>query len=71
MNLLYSLHYYGIAACPLNASFSVIKENKLRSILNINKSECFISFVSIGYPDDNFIVTTSKKFDLTEITTYH
>jgi nitroreductase len=71
MNLLYALHFYGIATCPLNCSFSIIQEYKIRKKLGLKKSECFISFISIGYPADELILTTSKKKDLSEILSIH
>lgn len=71
MSLLYSLHYYKIAACPLNNSFSVFQDLKIRKILDVKNSECFIAFISVGYPAENMVVTTSRKRDLTEILTLH
>lgn len=71
MSLLYSLHYYKIAACPLNNSFSILQDLKIRKILGVKKSECFIAFISVGYPAEDMVVTTSRKRELTEILTLH
>tara|TARA_Y100001963_G_C6723648_1_gene420337 strand:+ start:181 stop:1164 length:984 start_codon:yes stop_codon:yes gene_type:complete len=71
MNILYALHYKGIAACPLNNSFSIKQDRKIRKLLKIKESECFIAFVSLGYPEDDLVVTTSKKRDLSEIVNFH
>ena len=71
MSLLYALHYHKIVACPLNNSFSILQDLKIRKILGIKKSECFIAFVSVGYPAEDMVVATSKKRALTEILTLH
>ena len=71
MNLLYALHYYKIGACPLNNSFSILQDKKIRKILDIKNSECFIAFISIGIPANDLIVANSKKRDLKEILTLH
>lgn len=48
MNLLYSLHYKNIAACPLNADLDLKGEARVKNILNMKKSECLILFIAVG-----------------------
>jgi nitroreductase len=64
MNLLYSLHYYEIAACILNCSNSPIKDKQLRSLCNIKNSEVFIAMIVCGNPVESFHVPTSKRYSL-------
>lgn len=67
MNLLYSLHYYKIAAIPLNWYATIENNNKLRAILNLPESHVPVAFVACGYPIDEFKLVTSKRRNIEEI----
>jgi nitroreductase len=67
MNLLYSLHYYKIAAIPLNWYATIENNNKLRAILNLPKSHVPVAFVACGYPIDEFKLVTSKRRNIDEV----
>ncbi|BCR36089.1 nitroreductase family protein [Mariniplasma anaerobium] len=61
MNLLYSLHYYGIATVPLSASLSLIQEKTIRNKLDIGDSEYIIMFIGLGNYADTFKVPKSSR----------
>lgn len=62
MNLLYALHYYGIATVSLSASLMIDQEIILRKKLNISESENFIMFIGVGnYTDEEFKVPRSDR----------
>ena len=67
MNLLYSLHYYKIAAIPLNWYATIENNNELRDILNIPDSHIPVAFIACGYPIDEFKLVTSKRRNLKEV----
>jgi nitroreductase len=48
MNLLYSLHYNGIATIPLSASLTYEQEKNIRRALKLEESENLILFIGIG-----------------------
>lgn len=64
MNLLYSLHYNGVAACILNCSHSPEKDKKMRELCEIKDSQVFIAMISCGFPTDDFKLARSKRHDL-------
>lgn len=70
MNLLYSLHYYNIAACPAHWGMVHSKERKIHKLLNISNSEKIISFVTIGVPKEEFRTCLSKRRENKEIVEY-
>lgn len=61
--LLYALHHQNLATCPINARTFEDKDNKVRKILNIPKSQDFIFFIAVGNYLDEFRVTKSKRDD--------
>ena len=61
MNLLYALHFYEIAACTLNCSFSPDKDIILRKICQIKESEVFIAMILCGVPPESFSITLSPR----------
>lgn len=63
MNLLYSLHYYGICACTLNAHLSITKQKRLQKIVGCSESEIPVVFISIGKAVDKFMVTGSQRVE--------
>ena len=70
MNLLYALHYYGIAACTLNAHLSLEKQNRLRNLLGLPETEIPCLFMAIGYPPTKFMVARSRRLELESIVSY-
>lgn len=67
MSLLLGLEYESLAACPLNAMFSVRREKQLRSVLHLPESENIIMFVAVGNYTDT-LVPRSFRFDAEDIT---
>ncbi|NMC40998.1 MAG: nitroreductase family protein [Bacteroidales bacterium] len=67
LNLLYSLHYHNIAACPLHAAFDSGKEIRIKRMLQISPEEKIIAFVAFGFPSDNFKVPFSRRKEISEI----
>lgn len=67
MNMLYALHYYGIANCPANWGKTIQEEKKLAGIISIPESEKIICIVPIGIAKDEFRVTLSQRRELQEV----
>lgn len=67
MNLLYSLHYYNIAACTLNALFSPEERENLRKGLGYPDSEEPVCFIVIGNPTEEFMVPRSARLSMDDI----
>ena len=67
MNLLYSLHYYGIGACPAHWGLQTSADKKLQKIIPIKKSEKVISLVAIGVPKEKFSTCLSLRRSSEEI----
>lgn len=67
MNLLYALHYYGIAACTLNAYLKTEDRIKLQTGLGYPASELPVLFIIIGNPAENFMVPRSRRLNLDDI----
>ncbi|GEN51411.1 nitroreductase family protein [Alkalibacterium pelagium] len=61
MNLLYALHYYGIATVSLSASLTIEQENNLRNKFNISDAENFIMFIGLGHYTEEFKVPKSDR----------
>lgn len=68
MTLLLSLEYYNIAACPLNAMFSVNKEHKIRKLLDIPENENIIMFIAVGNFKSKYSVPKSFRYNAIDIT---
>ena len=66
-NLLYSLHYYKIAACTMNAELSPKAIEKLRRIIGFKESEIPIDFIAIGIPPETFKYAGSQRIDVKKI----
>ncbi|MCF8274257.1 MAG: nitroreductase family protein [Flavobacteriaceae bacterium] len=71
MNLMYTLHFYGVASCPLNCNLSPKKEKKLRKICNIPDSEVFIVMLSLGMVSEQFEVPASIRYSFENIISVH
>lgn len=68
MNLLYSLHFHKIGACPLNCYFSPKKANKIHKDFSIPEYENIILAIAVGYVPDNFdVVNSHRDFSLNQI----
>lgn len=65
MNLLYSLTYYDIANCVLNADLNTKSETKIKKLFNVSNREDLIAFIAIGSYPDEFKVPVSTR-DTTE-----
>ncbi|MDD2496511.1 MAG: nitroreductase family protein, partial [Tissierellia bacterium] len=61
MNLLYSLHFYGIGACPAHWGMPYQADVKVMKLLNLKDSEQIISLVAIGVPTSEFSTTLSLR----------
>lgn len=70
MNLLYSLHYHGIAAIPLNWYADSASNIELHQILDMPESQVPVAFVACGYPVDSFKLVTSKRNDIREVVSF-
>lgn len=53
MSLLYALEAYGLAACPLNAMFSLQQEQQTHKLLGIPDNELCVMYIAVG----NFLDT--------------
>lgn len=61
MNLLYSLNYYEIAACPIHWAKTVDEDDFVQKIIGSKKSEKIVCMIAIGMPTDKFETTLSLK----------
>jgi glycosyltransferase involved in cell wall biosynthesis/nitroreductase len=68
MSLLLSLEYYGLAACPLHAMFTLETDQEMRKILDIQNPEYLIMFIAVGHFSDENKVATSSRYPAAEIT---
>ena len=66
-NLLYSLHYYKILACTLNAHLDKKDRKRLREIVEYTASEIPVVFISIGNAPDKFMIAGSQRLNTEEI----
>lgn len=66
-NILYSLHFHGIAACALNWSKPFFYEYRVRKYVNINHNQRIIALIAIGYPKEQFKVPFSCRKETKEI----
>ena len=69
MNLVYSLHYYGIGACILNWSAKKKRDKTLRQILPIRDCEVVIDLIACGNVPEVFRLCRSEKKELDQILT--
>ena len=67
MNLLYSLHYYRVAAIPLNWYAGIEKNNLIHELLEIPESQVVIALIGCGYPKDSFKLVTSQRREAREV----
>ncbi len=63
MNLLYSLHYFGLATCPLSTSLTISQENNIRNAFRIPESECLILIIAVGHYTNEYKVPKSTRYE--------
>ena len=67
MNLLYALHFYQIAAIPLNWYAPKEYNDELRRMLNMPNSHIPVAIVACGYPKEDFKIVTSKRLPVEDV----
>jgi nitroreductase len=67
MSLLFSLHYFKLAACPMNWSSNFNDDLGVRKVLKIKKSETIMMFVAVGNMPSTVKVPLSKKKQLPDV----
>lgn len=70
MTLVYSLHSQGFATSVLNATLNRKKDNAIRVLLNIPKSDSLICFIALGNYPDTISVPISYRVAGSEIINY-
>ena len=66
MNLLYSLHHFGVGACPLNWAVDPERDAKLHKICGIPEHNRIVLVISCGFPNDEFAYPVSLKYSMEE-----
>lgn len=62
MSLLYALEAYGLAACPLNAMFSLEQERRTRHLVDIPDNEFLVMYIAVGnFPDTVPVCRSARK----------
>lgn len=69
MSLLLALEYVSLAACPLNAMFSVRDEGMLRDLLKIPERENIIMFIAVGNFQEENSVPKSFRYPAMQVLT--
>lgn len=67
MNLLYSLYYYHIGACPLNTYFNKNEDEMVRKLLNLKNAESIVGFIGIGKVANKVVLAKSVRKGYKEI----
>lgn len=68
MNLLYSLHYFGIASCPLLWNDDTSNREKIRNIISIPEKYVVTAIIPIGYYCDGEVkYATSVRKSIQEV----
>lgn len=70
MSLIYSLHYLGLATCPLNTNMTFKKDKMIRDMLNIPLNQNLVMFISVGNYENEFKVPKSSREPIEKKTTY-
>ena len=70
MNLLYSLHYYKICACTLNAQLNRKQRKELRNIVGFSESEIPVVFMVVGKAPNHFMIAGSQRVNVEEVFTF-
>lgn len=66
MNLLYALHFYRIANCPIHWGKTIHDDRSLYNFIKIPDSEKIICMIPIGIAKKQFKTTLSLRRDVTE-----
>lgn len=62
MSLLYALEAYGLAACPLNAMFSLSQDQQTRELLNVPDYEFPVMYIAVGnFPESVPVCASVRK----------
>lgn len=62
MNLLYALHYYGLATCPIIWGSEPDNDKKIRKILDILECETVALLITVGsYPADSYRFAKAQR----------
>ena len=69
MNLLYSLHYHKIAACPLNWYATVEEDQQLHDLLSIPESQKIVAIIACGNAKENLKLVNSNRLSIEEVKT--
>lgn len=70
MNLLYALHYYGLATCPVIWGSEPDNDQRIRQILGIPESETVALLIMVGsYPPGEYRFAKAKRKDINSIFT--
>lgn len=69
MSLLYALEAEGLAACPLNAMFSLKTDKATRKLLDIPDNELPVMYIAVGHFPDEVPVCRSARKTVDEILT--
>jgi len=67
MQLINSLHFFGLGTCPLSACLNGKQDKSLRTLLNVPEEEVFIMFIAVGHYKKEFFVPQSERINLEEI----
>ena len=70
MNLLYSLHFHEIGACPLNACFTPAEEKEIRKIIGLPDYENLVLFIAIGGVPRRFSLANAHRYNANTIVKY-
>ena len=69
MNLMYALHYEGIANIPLSMCYESKRVDKMKDVLGVPKYEVPVLLIAIGTYKDEFKVASSVRKNFHEYTT--
>ncbi len=70
MNLMYALHYYGLATIPLTMSIRLSKLKPIIKAMKLPKSEMPVLLIGVGSYKENFKVAKSERVPYQEYTTF-
>lgn len=70
MNLMLSLHYYGIASIPLTMGLRQGQLKKFKCEMNIPKNEVPVLLIGVGSYKDEFRVAVSHRYSFTQYTKF-
>ena len=71
MNLLYALHYYGLATIPLTMGHKQGTLRKIKKELNLPANEIPVLLVGVGSYCDNYKVARSERLPYNNYTTFN